>query len=199
MGAPGELWLVRHGETDWSRSGRHTSTTDLPLTATGEDAARALGDRLGDVEFGLVLASPLRRAADTATLAGFPQAMPEPDLVEWAYGEYEGLTTAQIRQRTPGWTVWTHACPGGEPASRVGARGDRVVVTIRDSGADRALAFTHGHFGRVLAARWLGLEPADGAMLRLDTATVSVLGWDHERPAIVSWNCRGSPDLTPPR
>ncbi len=183
-----ELWLVRHGETEWSRSGRHTSTTDLTLTPDGEKSGRRLAGRLGDVDFGLVLASPSRRAAHTAELAGFAAATFDDDLVEWAYGDYEGLTTAQIRERVPGWTVWTHPCPGGETDEHVGARADRVVATIRDSGVDRALVFAHGHLGRVLATRWLGLAPAAGIMFRLDTATVSVLGWDKEHPALVSWN-----------
>lgn len=185
---PVDLWLVRHGETEWSRSGRHTSTTDVELTAEGEAAGHRLADRLGRHEFGLVLTSPMRRAAHTAELAGFPGARRDPALVEWAYGNYEGLTTAQIRVRVPGWTVWTHPCPGGETAERVGARADRVVATIRDSGVGRVLVFAHGHLGRVLAARWLGLEATDGIMFRLDTATVSVLGWDREHPALVSWN-----------
>lgn len=183
-----ELWLVRHGETEWSRDGRHTSTTDLPLTPKGEETGRLLAARLADADFGLVLTSPTRRAARTAELAGFPSATIDNDLVEWAYGDYEGLTTLEIRELVPGWTVWTHECPGGETAERVGARADRALVTILGSGADRALVFAHGHLGRVLTARWLGLTVPDGIMFRLDTATVSVLGWDKEHPALVSWN-----------
>lgn len=183
-----ELWLVRHGETEWSRSARHTSTTDLPLTAEGEESGRRLAGRLAGTEFGLVMTSPSRRASQTAGLAGFPSATIDEDLVEWAYGDYEGLTTAQIRQLVPGWTVWTHPCPEGETVERVGARANRVVKTVRGSGVDRALVFAHGHFGRVLAARWLGLRASDGIMFRLDTATISVLGWDKEHPALVSWN-----------
>ncbi|MDQ3738851.1 MAG: histidine phosphatase family protein [Actinomycetota bacterium] len=183
-----ELWLVRHGETEWSRGGRHTSVTDLELTAEGEAAGRRLAERLRPQSFGLVFTRPMRRAVRTAQLAGFPEAQHEPALVEWGYGEYEGLTTVEIRERVPGWTVWTHPCPGGESAERVGARASRVVATIRNSGVDRALVFAHGHFGRVLAARWLGLSVSDGIRFRLDTATVSALGWDKEHPALVSWN-----------
>jgi probable phosphoglycerate mutase len=182
-----ELWLVRHGPTEWSEAGRHTSTTDLPLLPAGEVAAKALGDRLEDVEFGLVRTSPRIRARRTAELAGFPDAEVDDDLVEWAYGDYEGVTTAAIREKVPGWTVWTHPSPGGESAAEVGARLDRVVAKAR--GADgRSLVFAHGHSLRVLAARWLGLPVADGRLLRLDTATLSVLGYERETPVVLRWN-----------
>ena len=188
---PVELWVVRHGETEWSRSGQHTSTTDLPLTSGGEAAARSLGPRLADVEprFGVVLTSPLQRCVRTAALAGFPDAERDPDLVEWRYGDYEGLTTPEIREQVPGWTVWTHDTPGGETATAVGARIDRVLQRIRDKGVERALVFAHAHAGRVLVARWLELGPADGRRFRLGTATISVLGWDHEQPALERLNC----------
>lgn len=182
-----ELWLVRHGATEWSTDGRHTSTTDLPLLVDGVETARALGARLAEVEFGLVLTSPRQRARHTAELAGYPQAEVCEDLAEWAYGAYEGLTTVQIRESVPGWTVWTHPSPGGETAVEVAARLDRVVARVRDAGG-RALAFAHGHSLRVLAARWLGLPPEDGRLLRLDTATVSVLGYERDTPVVLRWN-----------
>ncbi|MDQ4054911.1 MAG: histidine phosphatase family protein [Actinomycetota bacterium] len=183
-----ELWLIRHGPTEWSEAGRHTSTSDLPLLPAGEVAARALADRLDGVGFALVLTSPRLRARRTAELAGHPEAEVDDDLVEWAYGDYEGVTTAEIRESVPGWTVWTHPSPGGEPAAQVGARLDRVVAR---AGAveGRTLVFAHGHSLRVLAARWLGLEVADGRLLRLDTATISVLGHERETPVVLRWNC----------
>jgi probable phosphoglycerate mutase len=182
-----ELWVVRHGETEWSRDGRHTSTTDLPLTSDGEEAAILLGPRLYDVEFDLVLTSPRQRARRTAELAGFADAEVDDDLVEWAYGDYEGITTEEIRETVPGWTVWTHPSPGGETAAGVAARLDRVVDRLRD-GEGPALVFGHGHALRALAARWLGLEVGAGRLFRLDTATVSVLGYEREHPALLTWN-----------
>lgn len=182
-----ELWIVRHGETEWSRSGRHTSHTDLPLTEAGEAAARALAVRLSGTRFDLVLTSPMQRARRTAELAGFADAETDKDLAEWEYGDYEGLTTPQIREQVPGWTVWTKPCPGGETAAEVGERLDRVASRVRVS-AGRVLVFGHGHASRVLAMRWLGLEVHGGRMLRLDPATVSVLGWEHESPAVATWN-----------
>jgi probable phosphoglycerate mutase len=183
-----ELWLVRHGPTEWSESGRHTSTTDLPLLPAGEEAARGLAARLGGVDFSLVLTSPRLRARRTAELAGYPEAVVDDDLVEWGYGDYEGVTTPEIRETVPGWTVWTHPSPGGETASEVGARLDRVVARAREVDG-RTLVFAHGHSLRVLAARWLGLDVAGGRLLRLDTATISVLGNERETPVVLRWNC----------
>ena len=181
-----ELWLVRHGETEWSRDGRHTSTTDLPLTPVGEAAATALAPRLADVDFDLVLTSPRQRARRTAELAGRPDAEPDEDLVEWAYGDYEGVTTPEIRETVPGWTVWTHPSPGGEGADEVSARLDRVIERARVY--RRTLVFAHGHSLRVLTARWL-CQPADeGRFFRLDTSTVSVLGFERETPVLLKWN-----------
>jgi len=183
-----ELWLVRHGPTEWSEAGRHTSTTDLPLLPAGEKAAKALAERLARVEFDQVLTSPRLRARRTAELAGHPEAEVDDDLVEWGYGDYEGVTTAEIRETVPGWTVWTHPSPGGEAAAEIGARLDRIVAR---AGAveGRTLVFAHGHSLRVLAARWLGLEVAAGRLLRLDTATISVLGHERETPVVLRWNC----------
>ena len=185
---PAEIWLVRHGETEWSRNHRHTSYTDLPLTENGVRAAEQLRPRLAGERFDLVLTSPRRRASRTAELAGFPDAVVEDGLVEWDYGDYEGVTTQQIREHTPGWTVWTHPTPGGESADEVGERLDRVVAKVRAHGG-RVLLFGHGHALRALAARWIEQPVAEGRFLRLDTATVSRLGYEHESPVILRWNC----------
>lgn len=182
-----ELWLVRHGATEWSTAGRHTSTTDLPLLPDGEEMAVALGARLAGQDFRLVLTSPRTRARHTAELAGFADAEVTDDLAEWGYGDYEGLTTPEIRESVPGWTVWTHPSPGGETAEEIAARVDRVVTRAREVGG-RTLVFAHGHSLRALTARWLGLPPADGRLFRLDTATLSVLGFERENPVILRWN-----------
>jgi len=182
-----EVWLVRHGPTEWSRDHRHTSVTDLPLLPEGEQAARDLAARLADTEFALVLTSPRLRARRTAELAGFPDAEVDDDLTEWAYGDYEGITTEQIREQVPGWSVWTHPSPGGETAEQVTARLDRVVERV-GSVDGLVLVFGHGHALRVLAARWLGLPAADGRHFRLDTATVSALGHERENPVLLRWN-----------
>ncbi len=183
----GDVWLVRHGQTEWSAAGRHTSTTDLPLTPDGESDARALVPRLAATSFELVLTSPRERARRTAELAGFPTAEVDPDLVEWGYGDYEGVTTDEIRRSVPGWTVWTHPCPGGESAADVSARLDRVVARCLDA-AGAVLVFGHGHSLRALAARWVRLPVVDGRLLRLDTGTISVLGHERENPVVFRWN-----------
>ena len=183
-----ELWVCRHGETEWSRDLKHTGTTDVALTDVGAQQAQTLAARLAGEQFDLVLASPRRRARDTAARAGFPDALEEPAAVEWDYGDSEGLTTETIRQTVPGWTVWTHPIPGGETAYDVGARADAVISRVRRLRSGRALLFTHGHLARVLAARWLGMKAAAGQHFRLDTGTVSVLGWERETPAIARWN-----------
>ena len=183
----GDVWLVRHGATEWSVSGRHTSTTELPLTAPGEEAARSLAPRLADVAFALVLTSPRERARRTAELAGFATAEADEDLAEWGYGSYEGVTTNEIRESVPGWTVWTHPCPEGETADQVSARLDRVVARCLSVDGD-ALLFGHGHALRALAARWLRLPASEGRLLRLDTGTVSRLGHEREEPVVLTWN-----------
>jgi probable phosphoglycerate mutase len=182
-----ELWLVRHGETEWSRDGRHTSTTDLDLTDDGADVARSLRDRLTATPFDLVLSSPRRRARRTAELAGFPDVEVDDDLVEWDYGDYEGVTTAEIRETVPRWTVWTHPTPGGETADQVSARLDRVVARAR-AGGGRVLAFGHGHSLRALAARWIEQPVDEGRFFQLDTATVSTLGYERDFPVVLRWN-----------
>ena len=182
-----EVWLVRHGETEWSRDGRHTSRTDLPLTPDGEAAAAALAKTLGDTDFDLVLTSPRERARRTAELAGFTQTHTEADLVEWDYGDYEGITTPQIREQIPDWTVWTHSSPGGETAEQVGTRLDRVIAKVRAKGG-RVLLFGHSHALRALGARWIRQPVTDGRFFKLDTATVSVLGYERETPVVLRWN-----------
>ncbi len=185
-----DLWLVRHGETDWARLGRHTGRTDIPLTERGRSQARAVAAKLAGATFTKVLSSPLSRALDTARLAGFADRVTtDSDLLEWDYGDLEGLTTPEIREQDPGWTIWRGAVTGGETAADVATRVDRVISSVRALGGDGdVLAFAHGHLLRVLAARWLGLPPEDGGLFALSTATVSVLGWEHGEPVVVRWN-----------
>jgi len=188
-----ELYLVRHGQTEWSANGRHTSVTDLPLTERGEEQARTLIGHLDPADFELVLSSPRRRARDTAELAGFTgehQPVLDEDLVEWFYGDYEGLTSAEIAEDVPGWTIWTHPVPNGESGEQVAARLDRVVDRVRSSGVERAICFGHGHALRALAMRWLRFDLALGLHFPLDTSTVSVLGQEKGEPALERWNAR---------
>lgn len=183
-----ELWLVRHGETEWSRLGRHTGLTDVPLTEAGRAQATAVARRLAGRPFALVLSSPLSRALDTARLAGFGDAVETTDdLLEWDYGADEGRTTPEIREERPGWTVWRDGPRRGETAAQVAARVDRVIERVRSLPGD-ALVFAHGHVLRVLAARWLGGPPTEGRLLALSTATISVLGWERETAVIERWN-----------
>lgn len=184
-----EIVLVRHGQTEWSAAGRHTSFTDLDLTPLGEQQAAAVGGALAARAFAAVLSSPLRRAVHTAALAGLSVTATDDDLLEWNYGAYEGRTTPEIRQERPGWTVWNGGCPGGETAADVGLRADRVLERVRAMlpAGDVAL-LGHAHMLRVLTARWLGLPPADGALFRLETATVSVLGFERETQVLLRWN-----------
>jgi broad specificity phosphatase PhoE len=183
-----EIVLVRHGETEWSRAGKHTGRTDIPLTEQGKREAAAIGAVLGERRFGIVLTSPLGRAEETCRLAGYgDRAVRSPDLMEWDYGAYEGVTTAAIRKTRPGWTLWHDGVPDGETAADVGARADRALAPLF-AGTGDALIFAHGHFLRVLAARWLGLEPTEGRLFALDPATISVLGQEREAPVIRLWN-----------
>lgn len=182
--------LARHGETEWSLSGQHTGLTDLPLTAAGKDQARRLGKRLESLRFGRVLTSPLQRAACTCALAGFGAvAETDPDLVEWNYGDYEGVRTAEILRTRPGWQLFRDGCPGGESPADIGARADRVIARLRAAAGD-TLLFSSGHISRVLAARWLGLPPGAGTCFILNTASLSLLGYEHDltEPAIRLWN-----------
>jgi probable phosphoglycerate mutase len=183
-----EVWLLRHAETAWSRDGRHTGRTDVPLTETGRDRARALGARLGGRSFALVLTSPLSRARETCELAGLgDRGQPRDDLLEWDYGDYEGVTTAAIREQRPGWYLWRDGCPAGEAPQDVGVRVDRVISEAAAAGGDVVL-FAHGHVLRALAARWIGLDVADGGRLALATGSLSVLGFEREVRVIWRWN-----------
>jgi len=184
------VWLARHGQTAWSLSGQHTGLTDLPLTATGEANARRLGTRLQGLAFARVLCSPLQRARQTCELAGFgAAAQPDTRLVEWDYGDYEGLTSARIHTLRPGWQLFRDGCPGGETVDQVAARADSLVATLRSQPGD-VLLFSSGHFLRMLAARWLGLPPAEGARFALDTASLGALGYEHtlQEPVLRLWN-----------
>jgi len=192
-----EIWLVRHGETAWSRSGRHTGRTDVPLTPAGERQAALLGRRLSGRSFALVLTSPLLRARETCRLAGYGDvARPEVDLLEWDYGAYEGRTTAEIRADAPGWTIWSGGTAAGETPEQVGQRADRVIAAAQDARGDVAL-FAHGHVLRILAARWLRLPAVDGRLLALDVASLSVLGHEHETRVIRRWNECAAPAGAP--
>ena len=183
-----KLWLVRHGETEWSESGRHTGWTDIPLTAAGREQAAGLGEALAGHDFTLVLSSPLSRALDTARLAGFADRVEvTDDLREWNYGAYEGRTTAEIRVERPGWAIWNEGPLAGETLDEVAVRVDRVIARVRAADGD-SLAFAHAHLLRILAARWLGLAPERGHLFALATATVSVLAWEREQPVIEHWN-----------
>jgi broad specificity phosphatase PhoE len=188
-----ELYLVRHGETEWSRDGRHTSVTDLALTEVGEQQARRVLGHLRPADFQLILSSPRRRARHTAELAGFNGPY-EPevseDLVEWNYGDYEGKTSAEINESVPGWTIWTHPVPNGETAEQVADRLDRVVARVRESGVERAICFGHGHALRALTMRWLDFDLSLGGHFPLDTSTVSVLGEEKGLPSLERWNAR---------
>jgi broad specificity phosphatase PhoE len=183
-----EVVLVRHGETEWSRDRKHTSRTDVPLTAEGRRQAEALGDALRGRRFAAVWTSPRVRATETCRLAGFGEgAVVRDELREWDYGAYEGRTTVEIRDERPGWTLWRDGVPDGETAEDVGARADRVVAELRQLAED-ALVFSHGHFLRVLTARWLGLDPRDGCLFALDTGTIGVLGYERETAVVRLWN-----------
>jgi probable phosphoglycerate mutase len=195
-----ELWLARHGETAWSRTGRHTGRTDVPLTAAGRREARALGRLLGGRRFALVLSSPLARAWETCRLAGYGDvAEPCLDLLEWDYGEVEGRTAAQVRADHPGWSIWTGPLPGGETLAQVAARARTVIARAAAARGD-VLLFAHGHVLRVLAACGLGLRPRDGRLLALSTASIGVLGEEAGTRVLRAWNVgRGAPGLAPPR
>jgi broad specificity phosphatase PhoE len=193
-----EIVLARHGETEWSRDKRHTGRTDIPLTETGRRQAAVLRPALEERRFARVLSSPLGRALETCRLAGLgDRAELSEDLLEWDYGEYEGITTAEIREGRPGWYLWRDGCPGGESAADVGARVDRVLESLEGLDGDAAL-FAHGHVLRVLTARWLGLGPESGALFKLDTGTLSLLGYERETRVITRWNSPVHGDASAP-
>jgi len=184
-----EIVVVRHGETEWSAAGRHTSHTDLPLTDAGRERARRLREELAGRAFALVLCSPLLRARETCELAGFGEvAVICDDLHEWDYGEYEGLTTPQIRESNPRWNLWRDGCPGGEFPWQVKERADRALSALREADGDAA-AFAHGHILRVLTARWLGMEVDAGARFALAAGGVGVFGYERETEVLARWNC----------
>lgn len=189
---PVELWLFRHGETEWSKSGAHTGRTDLPLTEKGRERAVALGRELAGRRFALVLTSPLQRARQTCSLAGYGEAAEvEPNLMEWDYGDYEGRTTAGIRKERPEWNLWTAGVPNGETIEQVAARARTVIDRALRADGDVAL-FAHGHILRILTARWLGLEPQAGRLFALETGSISRLGYERETRVIDTWNrCTG--------
>lgn len=180
------MWITRHGETEWSLSRRHTGLTDLPLTEEGEKQARALAPRLAGVEFALVLCSPLLRARETARLAGFEPHLDD-RLLELDYGEYEGITTAAIREQRPTWDLWIDGCPGGDDVETIGARMDSLLADRVDGALGPVLVFGHGHALRILAARRLGLPAREGRGLKLETAAIGVIGSEHGRPALERW------------
>ena len=183
-----ELWLIRHGETAWSLSGAHTGTTDLPLTPEGEAKARGLGAKLAGHAFALVLTSPMQRARRTCELAGLgAQAQVEPNLSEWNYGSYEGLSTADIQRTRPGWSPFRDGFPDGETIDQVASRAQAVIARALATDGNVAL-FAHGHILRILATRWLDLQPADARLFALNTASISTLGYEHETRVITSWN-----------
>jgi broad specificity phosphatase PhoE len=183
-----EVYLVRHGETEWSLSGQHTGATDIPLTENGKAVARELGEKLNGIEFTAVWSSPMSRAIDTARLAGYEHDVRIDDrLKEWAYGDYEGKTTPEIRETRPDWFLWRDGCPGGESPAQVGVRADGLVDEVRAVQGD-VLLFAHGHILRVITARWLGYPPGDGMHFSLGTATLSILGWERGAASIWRWN-----------
>lgn len=183
-----DLYLVRHGETEWSKSGQHTSVTDLDLTDYGVEQALGLRSRLSPADFDLVLSSPRLRAKRTAELAGFDNYEIDEDLAEWHYGDFEGMTSNQIREQMPGWRIWFNGCPTGESADEVRARLTRVVKRVRDSGVERAICFAHGHALRVLALCWLDFPLVFGQSFPLSVGSVSIMGREKESPAIIRWN-----------
>ena len=185
---PRQIWIVRHAETEWSASGRHTGRTDVPLTAAGEVAADSLGLLLNATEFNLVLSSPLSRAMETAKRAGFSKAVqPDADLLEWDYGDYEGLRSTEIQADRPGWNLWSHGCPRGETLDVVALRARRVLARCATT-VGHSLIFSHGHFSRMLAAMWLELPASRGRSFALKAGSISVLSHEHGNPVILGWD-----------
>jgi broad specificity phosphatase PhoE len=182
------IYLIRHGETEWAKNGRHTGRSDIPLTDAGREQAGFLLPIFDDVKFARILSSPLQRALETAKLAGLsPSVELDEELLEWDYGDYEGLTTKQIRERVSDWSIWTHLCPNGETIGQVSQRADRVVARLRSISGNVAI-FSHGHFLRILVSRWIGLPADHGSRFLLGTSTLSILGYENEVPVIKTWN-----------
>lgn len=182
------IYLIRHGETEWAKSGQHTGLTDIPLTDTGREQAGFLLPIFDDLKFARILSSPLQRALETANLAGLSSKLiVDKELIEWDYGDYEGLTTKQIRDLAPGWSIWTHLCPNGETIDQISQRADRVVAKVRSIEGNVAI-FSHGHFLRVLVCRWLDLSAEQGSRFLLGTSTLSILGYENELAVIKTWN-----------
>jgi broad specificity phosphatase PhoE len=186
------VWLVRHGQTEWSRDGRHTGRSDIPLTPEGEDQARALAPFVSTLQLDLILCSPRSRARRTAELAGLEPYELTDDLQEWDYGEFEGLTSKDIRVEVPGWTIWSGPWRGGETAADVASRADRLIERVRSSGAARVALVGHGHFSRVTGSRWVDVPVRAGQWLEFDTASWSQLGWDRGAPVLRHWNVPAS-------
>jgi probable phosphoglycerate mutase len=186
---PVTLWLVRHGETEWSLSGQHTGRTDVPLTEKGREQAKSVGKLLQGKQFRLVLTSPMQRAVETCQLAGLTNAAIDPNLREWDYGDYEGMTTPEIQKQHPGWSLWKDGVVNGESIQQVSHRAKAVIARVGDADGD-VLLVAHGHILRILTACWLGLEPAAGRLFALETATLSSLGHERETRVIRSWNLR---------
>jgi broad specificity phosphatase PhoE len=182
------IYLIRHGETEWAKNGRHTGRTDIPLTDAGREQAGFLLPIFDEVKFTRILSSPLQRALETAKLAGLgPRLELDKELMEWAYGDYEGLTTKEIRDLVPDWSVWTHPCPNGETIDQISLRADRVVAMLHSIDGNVAI-FSHGHFLRVLVSRWVGLPANHGSRFLLGTSTLSIFGYENELPVIKTWN-----------
>ena len=183
-----ELWLIRHGETEWSASGKHTSRTDVPLTARGRESAKAIGQYLGKREFSLILTSPRQRAQETCRIAGYSsRAIMDDNLAEWDYGDYEGRTTAEIRSQDAGWSIWSAAVPSGESIEQVAERAESIILRTEGVGGRVAL-FSHAHFIRILAATWIGLPARSGSLFALGTGSVSILGFERETRVLQMWN-----------
>jgi broad specificity phosphatase PhoE len=182
------IYLIRHGETEWAKNGRHTGRSDISLTDAGREQAGFLLPIFDDVKFDRILSSPLQRALETAKLAGLsPMVELDEELLEWDYGDYEGLTTKQIRERVSDWSIWTHLCPNGETIEQISQRADRVVARLRSTAGNVAI-FSHGHFLRILVSRWIGLSADHGSRFLLGTSTLSILGYENETPVIKTWN-----------
>lgn len=182
------IYLIRHGETEWAKNGRHTGRSDIPLTDAGREQAGFLLPIFDDVKFARILSSPLQRALETAKLAGLSSSVElDEELLEWDYGDYEGLTTKQIRERVSDWSIWTHLCPNGETIDQVSERADRVVARLQSIAGNVAI-FSHGHFLRILVSRWIGLSADHGSRFLLGTSTLSILGYENECPVIKTWN-----------